>query len=72
MLVDDNICFTFQCTVKIMEGIVLPLVISIVVIASFIRHVYHLPGVTHWTEIYFLQTIGTSRVLYLNSKIGTP
>ncbi|KAJ2945867.1 hypothetical protein O0L34_g4773 [Tuta absoluta] len=50
----------YLCTVKIMEGIVLPLIISIVVIASFIRHVYHLPGVTHWTEIYFLQTIAAS------------
>ncbi|KAG6454754.1 transmembrane protein 94 isoform X2 [Manduca sexta] len=50
----------YLCTVKIMEGIVLPLVISVVVVASFIRHVYHLPGVTHWTEIYFLQTIAAS------------
>ncbi|XP_050561045.1 transmembrane protein 94 isoform X1 [Spodoptera frugiperda] len=50
----------YLCTVKIMEGIVLPLVISLVVIASFVRHVYHLPGVTHWTEIYFLQTIAAS------------
>ncbi|CAH0398033.1 unnamed protein product [Chilo suppressalis] len=50
----------YLCTVKIMEGIVLPLVIALVVIASFIRHMYHLPGVTHWTEIYFLQTIAAS------------
>ncbi|CAB3253813.1 unnamed protein product [Arctia plantaginis] len=50
----------YLCTVKIMEGLVLPLVISIVVIASFFRHVYHLPGVTHWTEIYFLQTVAAS------------
>ncbi|XP_059059212.1 transmembrane protein 94 isoform X1 [Achroia grisella] len=50
----------YLCTVKIMEGIVLPLVISMVVVASFVRHVYHLPGVTHWTEIYFLQTIAAS------------
>ncbi|KAJ8730304.1 hypothetical protein PYW07_017342 [Mythimna separata] len=50
----------YLCTVKIMEGIVLPVVISLVVIASFVRHVYHLPGVTHWTEIYFLQTIAAS------------
>ncbi|KAJ0177027.1 hypothetical protein K1T71_007036 [Dendrolimus kikuchii] len=50
----------YLCTVKIMEGIVLPLVICIVVIASFVRHVYHLPGVTYWTEIYFLQTIAAS------------
>ncbi|XP_063896687.1 transmembrane protein 94 [Helicoverpa armigera] len=50
----------YLCTVKIMEGIVLPLVISLVVIASFVRHVYHLPGITHWTEIYFLQTIAAS------------
>lgn len=50
----------YLCTVKIMEGIVLPMVISIVVIASFVRHVYQLPGVTHWTEIYFLQTIAAS------------
>ncbi|XP_049868752.1 transmembrane protein 94 isoform X2 [Pectinophora gossypiella] len=50
----------YLCTVKIMEGIILPLVISLVVIASFVRHVYHLPGVTHWTEIYFLQTIAAS------------
>ncbi|XP_075973229.1 transmembrane protein 94-like protein l(2)k05819 [Anticarsia gemmatalis] len=50
----------YLCTVKIMEGIVLPLVISLVVVASFARHVYHLPGVTHWTEVYFLQTIAAS------------
>ncbi|CAH2037908.1 unnamed protein product, partial [Iphiclides podalirius] len=50
----------YLCTVKIMEGIVLPLVIAIVVIASFFRHMYHLPGITHWTEIYFLQTIAAS------------
>ncbi|CAK1595846.1 unnamed protein product [Parnassius mnemosyne] len=50
----------YLCTVKIMEGIVLPLVISLVVVASFVRHMYHLPGVTHWTEIYFLQTIAAS------------
>lgn len=50
----------YLCTVKVMEGIVLPLVISLVVVASFLRHVYHLPGVTHWTEIYFLQTIAAS------------
>nr|QFR37578.1 lethal [Phigalia pilosaria] len=50
----------YLCTVKIMEGIVLPLVISMFVVASFVRHVYHLPGVTHWTEIYFLQTIAAS------------
>ncbi|XP_026332948.1 transmembrane protein 94 isoform X2 [Hyposmocoma kahamanoa] len=50
----------YLCTVKIMEGIVLPLVISLVVVASFVRHVYHLPGVTHWSEIYFLQTIAAS------------
>ncbi|XP_068632229.1 endoplasmic reticulum magnesium-transporting P-type ATPase isoform X2 [Battus philenor] len=50
----------YLCTVKIMEGIILPLVISIVVIASFFRHMYHLPGITHWTEIYFLQTIAAS------------
>ncbi|CAH0751038.1 unnamed protein product [Diatraea saccharalis] len=50
----------YLCTVKIMEGIVLPLVIALVVIASFIRHVYNLPGMTHWTEIYFLQTIAAS------------
>ncbi|KAI8435668.1 hypothetical protein MSG28_003928 [Choristoneura fumiferana] len=50
----------YLCTVKIMEGIALPLVILLVVVASFVRHVYHLPGVTHWTEIYFLQTIAAS------------
>ncbi|KPJ08304.1 hypothetical protein RR48_13043 [Papilio machaon] len=50
----------YLCTVKIMEGIVLPLVISIMVVASFFRHMYHLPGITHWTEIYFLQTIAAS------------
>ncbi|XP_072932217.1 transmembrane protein 94 [Epargyreus clarus] len=50
----------YLCTVKIMEGIVLPLVISLMMVASFFRHVYHLPGRTHWTEIYFLQTIAAS------------
>nr|AGC92690.2 hypothetical protein [Heliconius erato] len=50
----------YLCTVKILEGIVLPLVISITVVASSIRHLYHLPGVTHWTEIYFLQIIAAT------------
>ncbi|XP_038211655.1 transmembrane protein 94 isoform X1 [Zerene cesonia] len=50
----------YLCTVKVMEGIVLPLVILLMVVASFFRHIYHLPGVTHWTEIYFLQTIAAS------------
>ncbi|XP_028171231.1 transmembrane protein 94 isoform X3 [Ostrinia furnacalis] len=50
----------YLCTVKIMEGIVLPLVIVVVVAASVARHVHDLPGATHWTEIYFLQTIAAS------------
>ncbi|XP_063362048.1 transmembrane protein 94 [Cydia amplana] len=50
----------YLCTVKIMEGIALPLVILLVVVASFVRHVYQLPGVTHWTEVYFLQTVAAS------------
>ncbi|XP_050670868.1 transmembrane protein 94 isoform X2 [Leptidea sinapis] len=50
----------YLCTVKVMEGIVLPLVIVLMVVACLFRHVYHLPGVTHWTEIYFLQTIAAS------------
>ncbi|XP_060802787.1 transmembrane protein 94 [Amyelois transitella] len=50
----------YLCTVKIMEGIVLPLVIALVVVASFVRHVYQLPGGTHWPEIYLLQTIAAS------------
>lgn len=43
-----------------MEGIVLPLVIVLTVIASLFRHIYHLPGVIHWTEIYFIQPIAAS------------
>ncbi|CAH0719577.1 unnamed protein product, partial [Brenthis ino] len=47
----------YLCTVKILEGIVLPLVISVIVVASLIRHLYQPPGATHWTEMYFLQVI---------------
>ncbi|XP_041978193.1 transmembrane protein 94 isoform X1 [Aricia agestis] len=50
----------YLCTVKIMEGIVLPLVILLMVVASFVRHMYSLPGGTHWTEVYLLQTIAAS------------
>ncbi|CAH3997651.1 unnamed protein product [Pieris brassicae] len=50
----------YLCTVKVMEGIVLPLVILLMVVACLFRHIYHLPGVTHWTEIYFIQTIAAS------------
>ncbi|XP_046959526.1 transmembrane protein 94 isoform X3 [Vanessa cardui] len=50
----------YLCTVKILEGIVLPLVILLMVVTSLIRYLYHLPGVTHWTEVYFLQIIAAS------------
>ncbi|KAL0840966.1 hypothetical protein ABMA28_014754 [Loxostege sticticalis] len=50
----------YLCTVKIMEGIALPLVIVVVVAAALARHARALPGATHWTEIYFLQTIAAS------------
>ncbi|XP_053607404.1 transmembrane protein 94 isoform X2 [Plodia interpunctella] len=50
----------YLCTVKIMEGIVLPLVIALVVVGSFVRHMYQLPGGKHWAEIYLLQTIAAS------------
>ncbi|XP_045449004.1 transmembrane protein 94 [Melitaea cinxia] len=50
----------YLCTVKIIEGIVLPFVILVMVVTSLIRYLYHLPGVTHWTEVYFLQIIAAS------------
>lgn len=50
----------FQCTVKIMEGIVMPVVIILMVVGCIIRHLYDLPGTTHWTEVYLLQTIAAS------------
>ncbi|CAH2106676.1 unnamed protein product [Euphydryas editha] len=50
----------YLCTVKILEGIVLPFVILVMVVTSLIRYLYHLPGVTHWTEVYFLQIIAAS------------
>ncbi|XP_061377104.1 transmembrane protein 94 isoform X2 [Danaus plexippus] len=50
----------YLCTVKIMEGIVMPVVIILMVVGCIIRHLYDLPGTTHWTEVYLLQTIAAS------------
>lgn len=38
----------------------MPFVILVMVVTSLIRYLYHLPGVTHWTEVYFLQIIAAS------------
>ncbi|CAH2241313.1 jg20482 [Pararge aegeria aegeria] len=50
----------YLCTVKILEGIVLPIVISLMAATSVARHLCRLPGTAHWTEIYLLQIAAAS------------
>ncbi|XP_045771741.1 transmembrane protein 94 isoform X4 [Maniola jurtina] len=50
----------YLCTVKILEGIVLPVVVSLVLAASAARHVARLPGAPHWSEVYLLQPAAAS------------
>ncbi|XP_034830501.1 transmembrane protein 94 isoform X3 [Maniola hyperantus] len=50
----------YLCTVKILEGIVLPVAVSLVLAASAARHVARLPGAPHWSEVYLLQPAAAS------------
>ncbi|XP_039753975.1 transmembrane protein 94 isoform X3 [Pararge aegeria] len=50
----------YLCTVKILEGIVLPIVISLMAATSVARHLCRLTGTAHWTEIYLLQIAAAS------------